>query len=197
MGKFKKFFKENIYVNLFLCFFKVGVVTIGGGVAMVPILQEKICDEKKWMSQEEMLDCIAVSQGLPGVIAINMATYVGYFKRGIMGALASTLGVILPSFIIIIMVVLFLEEVGSNPYIGGILEGVKAAATGLIAYAAWKLGKDTLKNLFQWLVTITAFIALAIFGISAVWVILAGILVGEVYFVTKKAKGGEKDEHSS
>ena len=111
MGKVKTFFKENIYINLFLCFFKVGIITIGGGVAMVPVLQEKICEKYKWMSDDEILDCIAVSQGLPGVIAINMATYVGYFKKGLLGAIVTTLGVILPSFIIMILVVLFLEEV--------------------------------------------------------------------------------------
>ena len=160
MGKVKTFFKENIYINLFLCFFKVGIITIGGGVAMVPVLQEKICEKYKWMSDDEILDCIAVSQGLPGVIAINMATYVGYFKKGLLGAIVTTLGVILPSFIIMILVVLFLEEVGGNPYIGGMLEGIKAAATGLIAFAACKLGQQTLKGVFQWVVAVLAFLAL-------------------------------------
>ena len=197
METIKKFFRENIYFNLFWCFFKVGVVTIGGGVAMVPILQEKICEEYRWMSQEEILDCITVSQGLPGVIAINMATYVGYFKRGLRGALCSTLGVILPSFVIIILVVLFLEEVGGNPYVGGLLEGIKAAATGLIAYAAWKLGKQTLKNAFQWTVAIIAFILLAFVGVDAVWVVLAGLLVGEIYYAIKGAKEGKKNADSN
>ena len=193
METIKKFFRENIYFNLFWCFFKVGVVTIGGGVAMLPILQEKICEEYRWMSNEEILDCITVSQGLPGVIAINMATYVGYFKKGLRGALASTLGVILPSFVIIIIVVLFLEEVGGNPYVGGLLEGIKAAATGLIAYAAWKLGKQTLKNAFQWTLDIVAFILLAFLDIDAVWVVLCGLLVGEIYNAIKCAKEGKNN----
>lgn len=197
METIKKFFRKNIYFNLFWCFFKVGVVTIGGGVAMVPILQEKICEEYRWMSQEEILDCITVSQGLPGVIAINMATYVGYFKRGLRGALCSTLGVILPSFVIIILVVLFLEEVGGNPYVGGLLEGIKAAATGLIAYAAWKLGKQTLKNAFQWTVAIIAFVLLAFVGLDAVWVVLAGLLAGEIYYAIKGAKEGKKNADSN
>lgn len=193
MGKVKTFFKESIYVNLFLCFFKVGIVTVGGGMAMVPLLQEKICEKYKWMSDEEILDCIAVSQGLPGVIAINMATYVGYFKKGFLGALVATVGVILPSFVIIILVVCFLEEVGDNPYIGGMLEGVKAAATGLIAYAACKMGQQTLRGVFQWVVAVLAFLTIGLFGVNAGWVILAGILVGEIYFTAGKAKEDKKN----
>lgn len=193
MGKVKTFFKENIYINLFLCFFKVGIITIGGGVAMVPVLQEKICEKYKWMSDDEILDCIAVSQGLPGVIAINMATYVGYFKKGLLGAIVTTLGVILPSFIIMILVVLFLEEVGGNPYIGGMLEGIKAAATGLIAFAACKLGQQTLKGVFQWVVAVLAFLAIGIFGVNAGWAILAGIVIGEIYFTINKAKEEKKN----
>lgn len=188
MSKVKTFFRENIYINLFLCFFKVGIVTVGGGMAMVPLLQEKICDKYKWMSNTEILDCIAVSQGLPGVIAINMATYVGYFKKGFLGAVVTTIGVILPSFVIIILVVCFLEEVGGNPYIGGFLEGVKAAATGLIAYAAWKMGQQTLNGVFQWTVAILAFLTIGILGVNAGWVILAGILIGEIYFTIKETK---------
>ncbi len=188
MDKVKTFFRENIYMNLFLCFFKVGIVTIGGGMAMVPLLQEKICDKYKWMSDEEILDCIAVSQGLPGVIAINMATYVGYFKKGLRGAIVTTIGVILPSFVIIILVVCFLEEVGGNPYIGGMLEGVKAAATGLIAYAACKMGQQTLKGVFQWAIAVAAFLSIGVFGVNAGWVILAGILAGEIYFTVGRAK---------
>ena len=188
MEKIKRKFKDNIYLDLFLCFFKVGVVTIGGGMAMVPLLQEKICDKYKWMSEEEILDCIAVSQGLPGVIAINMATYVGYVKKGFLGALLTTFGVILPSFVIIILVVCFLEVVGTNPYIGGALEGIKAAATGLIAFAAWKMGKQTLSSAFQWVLALAAFATIGIFGVNAVWVILAGILIGEVAFTMNKAK---------
>lgn len=197
MEKLSRFLKENIYINLFLCFFKVGIVTIGGGIVMIPLLQEKICDQYKWLSQEEMLDCIALSQGLPGVVAINMATYVGYFKKGIPGAIMATLGVILPSFIIIIMVVLFLEEVGTNPYIGGALEGIKAASTGLIAYAGWKMGQAVLRNPFQWAVAIIAFVAIIVLGISAVWVIAAGIVAGGIYRVSKDRKEAKRHEHSS
>lgn len=186
MNVIKDFFKKNIYWNLFFCFFKIGLFTIGGGMAMIPILEEKICDKYKWMSSEEVLDCIAVSQSLPGVVAVNMATYIGYKKKGLAGALVATFGVVLPSFIIIILVVSFLRSIDHNPYVQGALEGIKAAATGLIAFAAYKMGKRTLKNAFQWIIAAIAFILVAFVEINAVWVILAGILVGEIYSVINK-----------
>ena len=158
---------------------------------MIPILEEKICDKYGWMSSEEVLDCIAVSQSLPGVIAVNMATYVGYKKKGVIGAVITTFGVVLPSFVIIILVVSFLRSVDDNKYVLGVLEGIKAAATGLIAFAAYKMGKQTLKNPFQWLTAAAAFVLVAFFGINAVWVILAGILAGEIYSVVNK--GGLKE----
>lgn len=191
MRKLKDFFKNNIYWNLFFCFFKLGLVTIGGGMAMIPIMEEKICEKYKWMTSEEILDCIAVSQSLPGVIAVNMATFVGYKKKGVVGAAVSTFGVILPSFVIIILVVSFLRSVEGNRYVQGALEGIKAAATGLIAFAAYKMGKQTLKNPFQWVTAASAFVLVAVAGINAVWVILAGILAGEIYSVVNK--GGLKE----
>lgn len=192
MKKLISFFKQNIYWKLFECFFKMGLFTIGGGMAMIPIMQENVCDKYKWMTEEEVLDCIAVSQSLPGVVAINMATYVGYHKKGLLGAVVSTTGVILPSFIIIILVVSFLRTVDDNIYVQGALEGIKAAATGLIAYAAWKMGKQTLKNAFQWVLAVAAFVVIAVFGVSAVWVILAGIIIGEVYFAIAGMRGEEE-----
>ena len=109
--------KENIYFQLFWSFFKLGLFTIGGGMAMIPLIQGIVVDEKHWMTEEEAVDCIAVSQGLPGVVAINMATYIGHQKKGSGGALAATIGVILPSFVIIILIVKLLQGIGDNPYV--------------------------------------------------------------------------------
>lgn len=164
---------------------------------MVPLLQDKVCKEYGWMTEEEVVDCLAVSQGLPGVIAINMATYTGYFMKGLRGALAATLGMVLPSFIIIVLVVCFLEGVQDNPYVQGALTGINAASTGLILWAAIKLGKQVLKSAFAWIVAVVGFIAIAILDINAVWVILAGIAAGILYSVVQNGKtlkaGGEKE----
>lgn len=191
MSKIKEFFKDNIYWNLFTCFFELGLFTIGGGMAMVPLMQEKVCEERHWMTDEEVLDCIAVCQSLPGVIAINMATYIGYYKKGLKGALVSTFGVLLPSFVIIILVVSILKSVEQNPYVQGALEGIKAAATGLIAFAAYKMSKQTLTGIFQWVMAAFALLLVAFLKVSAVYVIIAGILAGEIYCTIKSAKGRE------
>lgn len=187
-----KMLNTNLYVQLFLEFFKLGMFTIGGGMAMVPLIQNIVVEKKGWMSEEEAVDCIAVSQGLPGVIAINMATYIGRQKKGLSGAVCATCGVILPSFIIIILIVELLEGIGNNTYLQGALVGIKAAATGLIAYSAYKVGKKVLTGWFQWVLAIGAFAAVTGFGINAVWVIIAGILLGLIY--TSKNENHKKAE---
>ncbi len=180
--------KENMHFQLFWSFFKLGLFTIGGGMAMIPLIQSIVVDKKHWMTEEEAVDCIAVSQALPGVIAINMATYIGQRKKGFLGALTATVGVILPSFIIIILIVLMLRGIGENSYVQGALIGIKAAATGLIAFSAYKVGKQVLKGTFQWIAAVCAFAAIAYFSINAVWAVLAGIAAGIVYTAVRDRK---------
>lgn len=150
---------------------------------MLPFIQRMVVDKKKWLSEAEMLDCIAIAQSLPGVLAINTATYVGNRKRGFLGALAATLGVILPSFIIIILLVMLLGTIGENSYIEGAFIGIKAAASGLILYSAIKLGKGVVKGWFTWVLAILSFIIIVAFNVSAILVILGGAFLGTVYFL--------------
>lgn len=172
--------KDNLYVALFWEFFKLGLFTIGGGMVMLPLIQTIVVEKKGWMSEEEAVDCMAVGQSLPGVIAINMATYIGRQKKGLPGALCATAGVILPSFIIIILIVELLQGIGDNSYVTGALTGIKAAATGLIGYSAYKIGRKVLTGPFAWCLAVGTFVAIVWLGISAVWVVLAGILIGLV-----------------
>lgn len=192
--KFSKL-KDNMYLQLFISFFKLGLFTIGGGMAMVPLIQGIVVDEKHWMTDEEAVDCIAVSQGLPGVIAINMATYIGHQKKGILGAVAATTGVILPSFVIIILIVKILSGIGDNQYVNGALVGIKAAATGLITFSAYKLGKQVLKGWFQVVLAAGAFIAIIFFGANAIWPIVGGIVLGLAYTALKSGRdnGGTEE----
>jgi chromate transporter len=169
--------------QLFINFFIIGLFTIGGGLAMLPFIQRMVVDKKRWLSEAEMLDCIAIAQSLPGVLAINTATYVGNRKAGFLGALAATMGVILPSFIIIILLVVLLGTIGENSYIEGAFTGIKAAASGLILYSAIKLGKGVVKGWFPWLLAILSFIIIVAFNVSAILVILGGALLGTIYFL--------------
>ena len=176
------------YAILFWEFFKVGIFTIGGGIAMIPQIQQVVVEDKKWISEEDMLDCIAVAQSLPGVVAINSATYIGNRMYGVKGALAATLGVVAPSFIIIIVVVSFLGAIGENSYILGAFTGIKAAVCGLIMVTAVKLAKQSLMNVFQWILAAAAFVAIAAFGITAVWAVLGGAVLGIIYNSVKTRK---------
>lgn len=176
--------------ELFYEFFKLGMFTIGGGMTMIPLLQGIVSDKKKWMTSEDVVDCIAVSQSLPGVIAINMATYVGHRKKGIPGAVIATAGVMLPSLISIIFVIEVLRGIGDNRYVDGALTGIRAAATGLIAYSAYSVGTKVLKNTFCWIIAAAAFVLITFLDVSIVYVVLGSIIAGLVMY---KIQGGHPD----
>ena len=183
--------KQNTFRNLISLygeFFKIGLFTIGGGMAMIPQIQQIAVKENEWLSEDEMLDCVAVSQSLPGVIAINCATYIGRRCAGLAGAIAATLGVVTPSFVIIIMAVTLLASLGESSYITGAFMGVKAAVCGLILVTAYRLGKQNLKTTFQNSIAVCAFVLIGIAGINAIWTIIAGAIAGIIYNSVKEVK---------
>ena len=185
--------------SLFWGFFKLGLLTIGGGYAMIPQMQQVAVDDHHWLTEEEVVDCIAVSQSLPGIIAINMATYIGRRLYGLKGAITATVGVVLPSFIIISLAVLVLGAIGDNPWIAGAFVGVKAAVCGLILLSAIRLGKQILRTPFQWVLMLGALAAVGFFGINAVWTILAGVILGILYSQIRGSgmHGGDETEQAS
>lgn len=179
----------RVLCRLFITFLKLGLFTIGGGMAMIPLLQDEVVNRKKWLSEDEMIDCLTINQGLPGVIAVNMATYIGYAKRGIIGAIVSTVGVIMPSFVTIILIVEGLSQVATNPYVNGAIAGIKAVATGLILLAAYQVGRQTIKGYIELTAAIGTFVAIGIFGVNPIYAIVLGCLGG--VFIKKLT--GEKD----
>ena len=190
-------------INLFWEFFKIGLFTIGGGAAMIPQIQHVATVEKGWLEDEEMLDCIAVGQSLPGVIAINIATYVGYRKRGIAGALAATFGVVLPAFLSILILVAVLSAIGDNKFVTGAFMGIKAAVCGLLIVTSIKLllqmcsgknGKPVRKSrvVFTVLMAAASLLAVGFFGVTVILVILAGIVIGIVYYRIETMKSSQE-----
>ncbi len=184
----KHSFKDNIYLKLFVEFFTLGMFTFGGGAAMIAVLQNRLKD-KKWLTDDEVLDCITVAQTLPGVVAVNMSVYVGYRMKGIRGAIVSVLGIVLPSFMIIILVALFLNSLEGNPYVLGALRGIRAATLGLILATCFKLSKqimgkakeDKVQLVLTALIFPVSFLIITFLGLDAVWVILGGLVTGVVY----------------
>lgn len=127
--------------ELFMVFFKIGAFTIGGGYAMVPLIQEEVCSKKKWSSDEEFLDIIAIAQSLPGVLAVNTASILGYKLFGIPGVLAAVLGATLPSFMIILVIAIFFTQFAKYKVTELVFKGVRPAVASLMAFSVIKLGK--------------------------------------------------------
>lgn len=136
----------NIYMDLFLTFAKCSAVTFGGGYAVLPILQREIVEGKKWAAEEELMDYYAVSQVTPGMIAVNVATFVGLQLRGFWGGFCATLGTITPSILIISIIALFLSQLEDNPLVLHAFAGIRACVVILILDAVWKLGKKSVKD---------------------------------------------------
>ena len=124
----------HIFLHLFLTFLKIGAFTFGGGYAMLPLIQEAVLS-KNWATNEELINFVAVSESTPGPFAINMSTYVGIIQGGLWGAFFATLGVVLPSFVIILLVAKFFEKFKDNRIVSGCMTGLKSTVIGLIAAA--------------------------------------------------------------
>lgn len=168
----------GILTELFIVFFKLGAFTIGGGIAMLPLLQNTLIEEKKWFTKEEFVDAVAICQGLPGVIAINMATYVGYKKKGLAGSLVSTIGVTLPSFVLILIIAHGISAIGNNPYVLGAMAALRAAALGLVVVAIIQLAPSAIKNRWAMAAAALAFILIALLNVNTAYVILLFIILG-------------------
>lgn len=183
-------------LEVFVTFFKLGLFTIGGGVAMIPILSNIMVKDKKWFTEDEMIDIIAICQGLPGVIAINMATYVGFKKRGLIGSFVATFGVILPSFVIIVIIAKGMNFIDGNPYVQGALGGLRAAALGLIIIAVYQVAKGVIKDAFSAIGAVGSFILIAVLKINVFYIIVLFLALGIGYaFLTKSSidtRGCEK-----
>lgn len=184
----------NILLELFLCFAKIGMFTFGGGYAMIAIIENLCVEQKKWMSHEEMMDIAVIAESTPGPIAINTATHVGYKRAGVVGALAATVGMVLPSFIIIFAISMFLEQFMEFTLIANAFQGIKIGVGLLIFDAGIKMMKKMpVKKLSQGLMVfgLIAMLCINLFSvrISSVLVMLTAAVVSvAVHF----AKGGRK-----
>ena len=149
--------EKNVVIELFCTFARIGLFTFGGGYAMISLIQDICVEKKKWISHDEMMDITIIAESTPGPIAINCATYVGYKMRGIAGAIAATVGVILPSFIIIYLISLFLDSFLEIDWIASAFKGIKIAVGILILDAAFKMIAKMPKKPFQMTVLTTFF----------------------------------------
>ena len=171
--------------ELFITFLKIGLFTFGGGYAMIPLIKEEVVEKKKWITSDEMLEIIAIAESSPGPIAINMATYIGYKNKKILGSVLATLGVVLPSMVIIILISLIYNHFINNVYVQYAFVGVKCAVAILILKAGIQMiMKAEKKLLFIILLALTIALMLMIeifsWHFSTIFIILIGGLVGIV-----------------
>lgn len=177
-----------MYWTLFITFVKIGTFTIGGGYAMLPLIQREVV-EKGWITEKDFIDLFSVAQSLPGIFAVNIATFLGYKMKKIPGSLVCALGTILPSFLIILTIAVFFTHIADHEWVVKAFKGIRPAVVALIAVPVLTTAR-TLK-LKGWVILIPVVTALLIWlvGISPVWIILAAILGGVGYGVLmKKAK---------
>ena len=166
---------------LFFTFAKIAALVLGGGLAMLPVIEETFVRKMKLLTSEELLDVVALTQTVPGIIAANAAVSIGMKVAGFAGALAALAGAIFPSFVIILVIaILFPQLSPDNRYWLGAFAGIRAGVTGMIAVTAWKLGKNTLKGKFE-VITAIILLAAAVYGINPGYVIIAAIVCGVIY----------------
>lgn len=172
-------------LEMFIAFFKIGAFTFGGGYAMIPLIEEEVVKNKKWIEKEEFMDVLVVSQSLPGALAVNCSIFLGYKIGGLMGAIMALLAVILPSFTIIIIIAAFFMQFRDNYYVNAAFKGITAAVPMLVLVGAISLSKGLEKNKRTAVTIIIALIALTLFDIHPIIVIIASAIYG-IIFLRKK-----------
>ena len=172
---------NHFYWTAFKTFFRIGAFTIGGGYAMIPMIESEVVDKHKWLSKEEFLDLIAVAQSCPGVFAINMSIFIGYKLRKIKGAIAASIGTALPSFVIILLIAMFFARFKDHPVVESIFRGIRPAVVALIAVPTFNMARSahiTLSNC--WIPIITALL-IYLLHVNPVFIILGAGLAGYLY----------------
>lgn len=170
----------KILWQLFSTFFRIGGFTFGGGYAMLPIIQKEVVDDKKWATDEEVIDYYAIGQSTPGIIAINTATFIGYKVNGVKGACAATLGMVTPSLIIIMIIEAFFTHFQDYAIVRYAFGGIRVAVTALVLDAVMKMWKKSIKDCIGIILFILGFALIAFIGISPIIIIILSAIVGIV-----------------
>ncbi|MBO4727218.1 MAG: chromate transporter [Spirochaetaceae bacterium] len=184
-------------LGLFALFFKIGLVTFGGGLAMLPILERELVEKRGWATKERMMDYFAIGQSTPGIIAVNVATFIGFERGGFLGALLATTGVVAPSIIIISIIAIFLAGFSDNVYVKKALTGVNIAVAALLAKAVWSFRSVILKSPVSVLLFAISFVLIVVFKINTALVVLGSIVLGIIFYVLKrkpKIEAGTKND---
>ena len=165
--------KGNFYLQGFLTFLKIGLFTIGGGYAMIPLIEREVVERRQWLSKEDFLDLMSLSQMLPGVFAVNFSIYIGHRLKGFRGSLALAAGIVVPSFVIILLIAMFFQAFAGNQVIEAVFKGIRPAVVALIAVPCIQLGRVARITWATAFFPILVAALIAIAGVSPVYVIIA------------------------
>lgn len=181
----------KFYFQLFWVFFKIGAFTFGGGYAMIPLIQREVVNRKKWLEEGEFIDMLAIAQSVPGPVSLNTAVFVGNKLKGKRGSVVSSAGIILPSFVVILLIALVFTEFKENPGVERVFKGIRPAVVALIAAPLWGMGKSagvTYKSLW---IPVAAALLIWGAGLSPIYVVIIAIAGGIVYYAYKRKKRRE------
>lgn len=174
------------YLQSFGVFFKIGFFTIGGGYAMIPLIEREIVEKRKWVSKEEFLDLLAVSQSAPGVFAVNISIFIGYKLSGIKGSLCTAIGTVLPSILCILIIALFFHQYKEITWVENVFRGIRPAVVALIAVPVFTVAKTAKLTWTTIWIPIVVALLIALFGVSPVYIILIAAISGYVWGRYKK-----------
>lgn len=174
------------YLELFLTFAKIGGFTFGGGYAMLPIMQKELIEKRNWTTNDELLNYYAVGQCTPGIIAVNVSTFVGYQKKGVLGSICSTLGVITPSIIIIMLIASFLQSFSQYPAVQNAFSGIRVAVCATVFVAIWNLWKKSIKKWSHIIFCVIAFCLSAFTELNPIWIVLMAAIGGIFTYLKKE-----------
>ena len=182
----------NIYLKIFGCFSKIGAFTLGGGYAMIPIIEREVVQKKKWIDEQDFMDVLTISQSTPGLLAVNISIFLGYRLRGVKGSIVATIGSILPPFLIILSIALFFAGYQDNPVVVRIFKGIRPAVVALIAVPVVNMAKKAKLNIYTGALAAVTALLIALLKVSPVYILLAaGAIFTAVTFV--KRNGKKKD----
>ena len=181
-----------MYLELLVTFFKIGIMTFGGGYAMLPIIQREVVEKKGWCTEEELLNYYALGQCTPGVIAVNTATFLGNKLRGVPGGFVATFGIVLPSLMIISVIAALLTGFADLPVVQHALAGIRVAVVVLVAFSVKKLIGSGVKKAMGWCIFVLAFLVSAVFGVTPVLVVLVSAAVGIISGWISAKRGGDR-----
>ena len=183
-------------LELYLVFVKIGAFTFGGGLAMMPIMQRELIERRGWVTDEELIDYFAIGQSTPGIIAVNVSTFVGYKRFGWIGGIIGTIGVVTPSLIIITLLAHTISSIDKYPLAQKALRGINVAVAALLTSVIVRFSKKTIKCVWNAFFMLLAFALIYFLKVQSVWIIIASLVIGSLLtlYRQKKSAKAEKTE---